>query len=268
MKNADRIEIVNWLNDPEKTAKKGIMLYAEHGVNINIMRKIKRISDERAIGLLETQFKKLLGMSILPEQIDADAKKVQRDVGPVHNTNKEVREKTDPFPKKKSRPKELVEIYKEKDKLYVKAKNLNSMLIAKGDEMDQYKPTDERYLKLKAERKKIAKEVIELFNEINKQWKLIDYYAEHGKLPEPEMMEPKAEIKADVDDPVALDKRYRTLSTYISKAKKKPERNQDKLKELYAESNAIAEKLNTIYGEGKYKIREYEAADKSETKTK
>jgi len=262
MKDSEKKEILSWLENPERTAREGKMLYAEFGRNININRRIRVISDDRAIGILETQFKKLLGMSILPEQMDikrkpkdkAKTKENKTDLGKVAYIIPKRRTLADPYPKD-NRPEELKEFYNEKEKLYIEAKNLNSMLVAKGDEMEKLKENSKAYKKLVEERREIAKQVIEKYSQINACWKQIDYFAANGKLPDPEILEEEPEIKADPEDPLEMAKRYRTLSSYISKAKKNPERNQEKLKELYAESNAIARKLNVIYGEEKFKLK-------------
>ncbi len=88
-------------------------------------------------------------------------------------------------------------------------------------------------------------------------------FSQNGKLPDPEILEQKPEIKADVDDPITLDKRWRTLGTYISKAMKEPERNQVKIGDYIKESNSIAMILNKKIGSDKYLIRSYETLVKS-----
>ncbi len=266
MIDSEKKEILSWLNNPERTAREGRMLYSDYGVNINISRRLKHIPDENVIDLLDIQFKTLLGLSILPEQVDVKPQKEKKDLGLVKSISPQKRKLKDPYPESK-RPEELQAIYEEKNKLYVEAKNLNSILIAKGDEIEKLEKDSDTYKKQVIERRELAKQIIDRYNKVNACWKKIDYFAEHNKLPEPEILEQKPEIGADIDNPLALAKRYRTLSSYISKAKKKPERNQEKLKELYAESNAIAEKLNAIHGEEKYKMRGNETTSDSGTKT-
>jgi len=274
MKLSDKLKINDWLSSPNRTASEGKLLYLQFGVNINIIRMLNRINDTRKIiSILDTQFKILLGISVLPEQIDIkpikkqigikpkikqiDTRKKNIDKALAKSIQPKEREKSDPFTKLSSRPEVLIPIYEEKNKLYVEAKNLHSMLVAKGDEMDKFDEESKDYKKLAAERKEMAKQIISLFDQVNKCWKQIDFFAINKKLPEPEILEQKPEIKADDTNPIELDKRWRTLGTYISKAKKNPERNQEKLKELITESNEIAKKLNTILKISKYKMRQY-----------
>ena len=92
----------------------------------------------------------------------------------------------------------------------------------------------------------MAKQMIDLYNKINEYWKKIDYFKANGELPEPEELAPKADIKADTDNQAQLDKRWRTLGTYISKEKKKKEPRHERLQQLVGESNAIAARLNEM----------------------
>lgn len=274
-------KILSWLTDPKRTAEDGRMLYAQYGRKQFISRQINRLqNDKKVIAILDTQFRLMLGMSVLPPQVDPvvvkkedpkrKASKVisangskKSGLGKIKSVEPKKRELADPYPDEDTRPEELKELYKQKNELYVEAKNLNSTLIAKGDEMDKYDEGSTDYIAIADVRREMAKEIIEKYNEVNMIWKKIDYFKEHGKLPEAEMLETKIDVKADVEDPIALDKRWRTIGTYISKAKKNPERNQEKLSELYAESNQIAEKLNALSGENKYVKREHEAATES-----
>jgi len=268
-----------WLNHPNRTKKKGLELYQEYGTNINLMRFMKRLpEDEKVINILDTQLRQLIGLSVLPEQVDIKpVKKVDppKDRGIVlthvfvDEASKKLEGKQDPFGKEPgSRPEVLLDIYKSKDEAYVEAKNLNSILIAKGDEMDKFEEDSKEYLKIAEERKGMAKQIIALFDKVIECWKLIDYYSANGKLPEEGSSSASSSSSSASDiDPIALDRAWRNLGSKISRAKKNPEKNQEKLIELYKESNDIATTLNTHYNEDKYKMRQYETpSDKKEEK--
>lgn len=267
-------KILAWLNNPNRTADQGRILYAQFGRKQFVSRQINRLdNDKKVIDILDTQFRLMLGMSVLPPQVDPETVKKEEskkpkgkkksDLGKITSVEPKPRELGDPYPDEDKRPDELKGLYKEKNELYVEAKNLNSILIAKGDELDKHDLGSDEYSAIAAQRREMAKQIIDLYNQVNVIWKKIDYFKEHGKLPEDEALEPVIEVKADVEDPIALDKRWRTLGTYISKAKKNPERNQEKLLELFSESNEIAAKLNALAGEEKYKIRENETPAES-----
>lgn len=285
MTSKEKLKILSWIEDPERTAKQGIKLYAEFGRKQFISRTINRLqNDDKIIAILDVQFKLMLGLSVLPPQVDAPVKqkvvsidkniqKEDSDAGIILASTEakapefvEKKELSDPFPEDK-RPDVLKEIYEKKNAFYVEAKNIFSIIVAKGDEMEKFAEDSAEYKALADERKPMAFEVIKLYDQVNDCWKQIDSFAEHGKLPEVEDAIEKPEIKADDEDPIAMDKRWRTIGTYISKAKKNPERNQEKLAELYAESNAIAEKLNALASEEKYKMRKYETPTDPGTET-
>lgn len=279
MNSKEKEKIQKWIDNPKRTATQGLNLYVEFGRKPNLLRRLRRQTDDkRVIDTLLVQFKLMLGLPILPQSKEEKPKDdtktagkdlPQFDINQIKDLDKtSERELADPFPEEK-RPKELIDIYTKKNTLYVEAKNLFSMLVAKGDEMEKFDEESEDYQAIAAERKEMAKQIISKYDQVNECWKQIDYFAKHGKLPEVEDLKKKPEIKADDEDPIALDKRWRTLGTYISKAKKKPEKNAEKLAELYAESNVIADKLNKMAGEEKYKMREYETPAKEEsTETK
>ncbi|MFK5893738.1 MAG: hypothetical protein QM504_11010 [Pseudomonadota bacterium] len=274
MNSKDKKKILDWIKNPERTAKQGKNLYAAYGRKQFISRLIHRLeNDDKVIDILDIQFKMMLGLSVLPPQVDSKPvekdeapekgksgeKILNTDLGLAKSVEPKKRELVDPYPEPDQRPDELKTLYEQKNVLYVEAKNLNSTLIAKGDEMDKHEEGTDEYNVYLEERREIAKTVIAHYNQINVIWKQIDYFKEHGSLPAPDVIQPKLVIKADKHDPIAMDKRYRTLGTYISKAKKDPERNQEKLKEYYIESNEIAKKLNEMAGEEKYKMRSHDA---------
>ncbi len=293
-------KILAWLRDPKRTAQAGKMLFLEYGTNINITRLINRLQDDkRIIAILDVQLKQLIGVSVLPDQVDQPKKAPAKEqpntrqsarksnIQDIQDLRKSRRlpdrpasrpdddqvkkqitkELADPYPIEK-RPKELDPVYDSKNKLYVEAKNLHAQLVAKGDEMDKFQEDTKAWQKLADERKEIAKKLLELWNQVNDHWGIIDHFKKHGQLPlEEDSVEKKSQVKADDENPVELDKRWRTLGTYISKAKKKPEKNAEKLKEYLDERNDIAKKLNKLAGEEKYKITEYEAPKPKAKKT-
>jgi len=85
----------------------------------------------------------------------------------------------------------------------------------------------------------MAARILDMWDEINQCWKQIDYYNQHKRLPDPELEVPTPTIKADTSDPIGLDRRRRTLKTYLSKGKKDPERNQQNMIDWQAEIDAI-----------------------------
>jgi hypothetical protein len=264
-----------WLSHPNRTMKKGLELFQQHSTNINLMRHMKRLNDDnRVISILDTQLRKLIGLSVLPEQVDIVREKKEdkpkkdlaRGIVMVNSVEPKKRTTPDPYTEVGSRPKLLIPVYDSKNNLYVEAKNLSSLLVAKGDEMDNYDEGSEDWQKIADERHEMAKQILSKYDLVNESWNQIDYYSEHGKLPDPVDPIKEPVVLADKDDPIAMDKRWRTLGTYISKAKKDPEKNQNKLVKYYNESNEIANKLNAIHGEEKYIIRNYETPAKAKSK--
>lgn len=228
-----------WLADPEHTVEEGLELYNEFGLNANLKRYYAMCEDkEMILSSLENELKVMVGESVLPGSIPKKGKEV------LEAKNLKViarQKKMDPFPHKK--PEVLQPFYDKKLHLFIETRQLQARMVAIGD----HRLND----KTKEERRIIAKQILESWDGINECWRQIDYYKEHGKLmevtPEPEA----PAIKADATDPMELDKRWRTLGTYISKAKKK--KNQEALTTYMTERNAIAEILNKS-GNKTYKL--------------
>jgi DNA repair ATPase RecN len=94
-------------------------------------------------------------------------------------------------------------------------------------------------------RNELAQRIDSSWMNINQAWETIHYYSEHGCMPVVSEQSLSPEINCDKTDFMALDKRYRTLKTYISKYKKDIETNKEKLVRWCIEINAIALILNT-----------------------
>lgn len=94
----------------------------------------------------------------------------------------------------------------------------------------------------KEERAKDSNEILDLMDEVKSSWDKIDYFKEHGKLPE--VPEPVAKVLSD--NPIELLMRRNTLRTYISSARKgnHPRRKPEHIPAWEAEIEQIELKLN------------------------
>ena len=108
-------EIIEWLENPARTAEAGTALYKKHGVNMNLMRFIQNVGDQKKVmGMLETQLKLLVGISVLPKSGSAPVQVKKQAKPKVTKTSVEklielqkANELKDPFHDKEKRPDEL-----------------------------------------------------------------------------------------------------------------------------------------------------------------
>ena len=126
----------------------------------------------------------------------------------------------------------------QKSDLYIVVRNIHSKM--------SYATNDK-------ERAELAAQILDTWDAINGLHTRIDYYFEHGEFPEAPPNYDAIPIKADKNDLIDLYERYKTLGSYISKARKKG----DKAKEEKAiiESNLICDIINKNYGFEKIKRR-------------
>jgi len=214
-------EIKRWMNNPNHTIKRGKELYSKYGNNQRIIRKVENVNGrKRKLDILENELKIIAGLPILPKKPRRKAKK---------EANKpKVKPEAKPTHIPPDAPEDLKKVYEEKKNKYIQVRNLHSKMAHHPE---------------KEERRKLAEQILKLWDEINTCWKKIDYFNQNNKLPDPEILEIKNKIKTDTSDPAALERRKRTLATYISKAKKDPERNAENLIDWQTEKEAITEIL-------------------------
>ena len=223
MSNKKR-EIENWFITG-RNVKEGMALYVKYGANPNILRRLKQTTDRRMRrNILDNELRLLAGISVLPgkplPRHGQKKKKAKQKGNPSQQLKQSSRRETIP----QKLPEALEPLYQDKRKKYIEVRNLHARMCGSDDVK---------------EREQMAGQILDTWDEINAIWKQIDYFSHHGKLPTPEMTIPTPDIKADTTDPIALDRRRRTLLTYISKAKKNPERNQERLIDYQKEIDAI-----------------------------
>ncbi len=283
LSNSDKEKIKDWIYDPDRTADEARELYTKYGNNQNIHRLIGQLNyDKKVISILDTQLRQMVGMSVLPgrdkrraprkipylQNIESSSESASAGSSPeslsVSLSSSETttlekiveRELSDPY--SKDRPQILIKYYDLKNKCYVEAKQLSAQLVAKGDQLDKLEEGSDEYNELANERKEMAEKILAHFEVINDCWAKIDYYRENDKLPDTTLSESGSESESTGIDPVALDRVWRNLGSKISRAKKNPEKNQEKLVQLYKESNELAKVLNDFHGTEKYKMRSYD----------
>jgi len=218
-------EILRWM-DRGYDVDRGMALYVKYGQNQNILRRLNMTKNKKVrVDILTNELTQLAGLSVLPgKRPRAKQKKNKPAPSPKQRLEKAAKKEDPP----KQVPAILEPLYLKKREKYILVRNLLSKLQVSSDQ---------------EERCTMAGEILHIWDEINALWKQIDYHHQHGKLPPPEVVIPTVEIKADTSDPLALDRRRRTLATYISKAKKNPERNQENLIAYQNEVDAIKKLL-------------------------
>jgi hypothetical protein len=135
-------------------------------------------------------------------------------------------------------PEEVKPLIAQKSDLYIVVRNIHSKMT---------------YADTVKERAELAEQILDTWDAINSLHTRIDYFFAHGEFPEAPPNYDAINIKADVNDLIDIYERYKTLGSYISKAKKKG----DKAKEEKAiiESNLICDIINKNYGFEKIKRR-------------
>lgn len=93
----------------------------------------------------------------------------------------------------------------------------------------EFLPTDQ-------DRKDVAEEIEKLSESIDSAWKKLDYFRDHGKLPEPK-------VKVEKFDSISLLQHRNNLRSQVSKLKRK-EGTTEKIDELLAQIQEINDKLN------------------------
>jgi ribosomal protein S15P/S13E len=238
--------IMSWLTDPDKKANDGRMLFATYGKNLFLMRVISNTTDERKIiSILDNELRLLIGVDPLANLVGKKIVLEAVAVKPTQQTPDNQTGMIDPYPDKSNLPLDLMPVYEEKTKLYIEAKQLSAHLVSLGDRLLALTVDSEDYSAIVEKRREIAKLIDTSWMKINQAWETIHYYSEHGCMPVVSEQSLSPEINCDKTDFMALDKRYRTLKTYISKNKKDVETNREKLVRWCVEINAIAAILNT-----------------------
>ncbi len=145
-----------------------------------------------------------------------------------------------PSTRRKEKPKETPEELKkpiaQKNDLYIFVRNMHSRMC--------YAETDK-------ERRELAFQILSTWDAINGLWSKIDYFYANGKLPVVEELNTDLTIKADTNDIIDMYDRYKTLATYISRERKKG--NKEREQKAIDESNMIVDIINKIYGHQKLK---------------
>jgi len=274
MKSDKRLDIINWLTNPKRTASEGIDLYKKYGRPDNILRNLARTTNVKyIIDVLDNELKRLAGIdplaSLKPvvQKVNQPASKKSASKAPfrAHETDSTTGHKyTDPFQKAKKLPVQLVPVYDKKKQLYIEVKQLQSHLVAIGDANTKLKSTSKTFKENLLKRKQLAKSILDHWTEIDNCWKQIHHFAETNSMLEfipPAKQKPA--IKTDTTDPMKLDKRYSTVRTYISKYRKDIAKNRDLLVTYTTELNQIADLLNSKLGEFSYKKYNFETFDAS-----
>ena len=252
--------IRSWLTDPDKKANDGRMLFATYGKNLFLMRVISNTTDERKIiSILDNELRLLIGVDPLANLV---GKKIVLDavvVKPTQQTPDIQTGMIDPYPDKSKLPVDLMPVYETKTRIYIEVKQLTAELVILGDYL---RPLDQNSLQaqeLVKKRNELAKRIDSSWMNINQAWETIHFFADNGQLPVVAEASPSVDIHCDQTDVMALDKRYRTLKTYISKNKKDVETNREKLVKWCIEINAIALILNARSDDSPYIIYNLES---------
>lgn len=237
--------IMSWLSDPDKTAGEGRMLFATYGKNLFLMRVISNTTDEKKIiSILDNELRLLIGVdplaNLVGKRITLDAVAVK----PIQQTPDNQTGMIDPYPDKSKLPMDLMPVYETKTRIYIEVKQLSAELVILGDYL---RPLDQSSLQAQEivkKRNELAKRIDSSWMNINQAWETIHFFSKNGKMPVVVESSLSPDIHCDQTDFMALDKRYRTLKTYISKNKKDIETNREKLVKWAIEINAIAAILN------------------------
>ena len=241
-----KINIMSWLSKPDKKAAEGRMLFANYGKNLFLMRVISNTTDEKKIiSILDNELRLLIGVDPLANLV---GKKVVVDavvVKPTQQTPDIQTGMVDPYPDKSKLPVDLMPVYETKTRIYIEVKQLTAELVILGDYLRPLDKNSVQAQEIVKKRNELAKRIDSSWMNINQAWETIHYYSEHGCMPVLSEQSLSPEINCDKTDFMALDKRYRTLKTYISKYKKDIETNKEKLVRWCIEINAIALILNT-----------------------
>lgn len=255
-----KMNIMSWLTDPDKKANDGRMLFATYGKNMFLMRVISNTIDERKIiSILDNELRLLIGVDPLANLVGKKIVLEAMAVKPTQQTHDNQTGMIDPYPDKSNLPLDLMPVYEEKTKLYIEAKQLSAHLVSLGDKLLALTVDSEDYSAIVEKRREIAKLIDTSWMKINQAWVTIHYYSEHGCMPVVAEASLSVDINCDQTDVMALDKRYRTLKTYISKNKKDVETNREKLVKWCIEINAIALILNARSDDSPYIIYNLES---------
>jgi ribosomal protein S15P/S13E len=252
--------IMSWLTDPDKKANDGRMLFATYGKNLFLMRVISNTTDEKKIiSILDNELRLLIGVDPLANLV---GKKIVMNavvVKPTQQTPDNQTGMIDPYPDKSNLPRDLMPVYEEKTKLYVEAKQYSAHLVVLGDTLKTLIADSIEYTQTVEKRNDLAAKITGTWDQINQAWETIHFFADNGQLPVVAEASPSVDIHCDQTDVMALDKRYRTLKTYISKNKKDVETNREKLVKWCIEINAIALILNARSDDSPYIIYNLES---------
>jgi len=221
-------EIHRWLENKEKTIDSGLYLLDKYGRNKTHIQNLKRQKgNQRILNTLIYELDKIANPAFRSRKLKtvktASSAKEKKQTAKKEEP-KTSRPDPNPEPIPKDVPGILEPFYEKKKKLYVEVRNIQSKLC---------------YNNKQDERKQMAGNILEIWDEINECWRNIDYYHKFKKLPEAGEVTPEPKIKADITDKAELKERLRTIRTYISKAKKKPEKYEHVLMDYTAEKEAI-----------------------------
>jgi hypothetical protein len=269
MKPDKRLTLLNWLTNPQRKAKDGVELYRQYGRPGNIMRNLERSTNEKhIIEVLDNELRTLGGIDplavlIKPRPKQAAPKPQNKPTQAQHRAHltsepkKQMPPKkyTDPYEGQKKKPEPLIPVYERKTMLYVEVKQMQAHLVALGDAFQMKKPGGSEYKSIVKKREELAQKILKHWDMIDGCWQEIKYFADNSKkMPAPMDKKPNPVISVDTSDPMAMDKRYSTVRTYISKYRKDIKKNKELLTKYTTELNAIASLMNALYREERYKI--------------
>ena len=251
---------MSWLTDPDKKASEGRLLYANYGKNLFLMRVISNTTDEKKIiSILDNELRLLIGVDPLANLVSKKVAVAAVAVKPTQQTHDNQTGMMDPFPDKALIPVDLMPVYEAKTKLYIQAKQYSAHLVALGDRLLALTVDSADYPAIVEKRRELAELIDTSWLKINRAWETIHFFADNGQMPVVAEASLSVDINCDQTDVMALDKRYRTLKTYISKNKKDIEKNREKLIKWAVEINAISVILNAKSDDSPYIIYNLES---------
>lgn len=242
-------DVKNWISNPKKDVEKGIKLYDRYGNNPNIKRfihlSISR-SSKKLMSMLECELGKIYKLYQLNSKLFPQVKKT--DVVKSSSTkkastgDKTLKNKSESF--EKAVENEVVKKLAEQEKQNIKkCPELNSIIERRNLLYVEVKNIHARMAetKVKSQRKEMAKQILDLWDDIGECWESINYFKEFGKLPKPDehVIAKEPLIKCDVNDMLSLIKRRNTVRSYISMYKK----SGNDLKAKYENELAEIEKI-------------------------
>lgn len=229
-------EIRRWLSG-KRNYEAGRLLYEKYGRNHNLKRIFTRGPNNFNTPKLLQELQMILNRAISREAEAADKKviaigqklsnkKNEQAPGSLPKSSDFI--KTGPGPKKPIRidqlPPRLRELAVKKGDLYREVAYLHSQLL----HLDEVK------------RKEACRRIIENGDKIRAIWEELDYYHDHGKEKPIEAAGKKIELP---ENPVTLHQQLLNLRSRLSKARRDPQKNADKINELESLIRQTEERL-------------------------